>query len=47
VIVDPDDRDPERRYKYAFWEHNGTCVAFSPDGIEWTKHCGGPLFPHS
>ena len=43
VLVDPDDRDPARRYKYAFWEHNGTCVAFSPNGIEWTRHAGAPL----
>jgi len=43
VLVDPRDPDPERRYKIAFWEHNGTSVAFSPDGIHWTKYEKNPV----
>jgi hypothetical protein len=49
VVVDPRDPDPNRRYKMAYydWETGerekdgaGTHVAFSPDGIHWTKHEG-------
>jgi hypothetical protein len=52
VIVDPRDADPARRYKMAFsdWSVDekgeywaGMHVAFSPDGIHWTKHPGPPL----
>ena len=52
VIVDPRDPDPARRYKMTFsdWsmdEQNqywvGMHVAFSPDGIHWTKHPGPPV----
>jgi hypothetical protein len=49
VVVDPRDPDPSRRYKLAHFdfakdeagnESPGLCVAFSPDGIHWTKHPG-------
>jgi hypothetical protein len=49
VLVDPRDPDPRRRYKMVYYdwapddERNlgaGTHVAFSPDGIHWTKHEG-------
>jgi hypothetical protein len=46
VIVDPRDPDPARRYKMAYYDWlpghggSGTHVAFSPDGIHWTKHEG-------
>jgi hypothetical protein len=49
VLVDPRERDPQRRYKMVYydWEPNdernlgaGMRVAFSPDGIHWTKHPG-------
>lgn len=51
VVVDPAESDPEKRYKMAFWdffpgeggELPGLAVAFSPDGIKWTKHPAGPL----
>lgn len=43
VIHDPHDEDPSRRYKFAYWDLNGTCVAFSPDGIHWTKYPGNPV----
>ncbi|MBI5773242.1 MAG: hypothetical protein HZA89_05795 [Verrucomicrobia bacterium] len=52
VIVDAADPDPNRRYKMAFsdWSVDdkgeywvGMHVAFSPDGIRWTKHPGPPL----
>jgi len=47
VLFDPYDPDPERRYKIAFWEHNGTSVAFSPDGIHWTKYEKNPVIKGS
>jgi hypothetical protein len=52
VIVDAAESDPQRRYKMAFsdWSVDdkgqhwvGMHVAFSPDGIRWTKHPGPPL----
>ena len=52
VVVDPRNPDPSRRYKLAHFdfardekgeEFPGLCVAFSPDGIHWTKHPGKPL----
>jgi hypothetical protein len=52
VIVDPRDPDRERRYKMIWWDFplgpepyrdDGMCVAFSPDGIRWTRHPGNPV----
>lgn len=51
VLVDPNEKDPARRYKMAYYdwsvvegrEYPGLHVAFSPDGIRWTKHDRGPL----
>lgn len=51
VVVDPADSDPDRRYKMAYFdfssrqgkEYPGLSVAFSPDGIHWTKEPGAPL----
>lgn len=51
VLYDPRDADPARRYKMAYFdfafdegrEYPGLCVAFSPDGIHWTKHPKAPL----
>ncbi len=49
VLVDERDPDPQRRYKMVYydWEPDdeqnrgaGMRVAFSPDGIHWTKHPG-------
>jgi hypothetical protein len=48
VQVDPDEKDPAKRYKMLYYdfeqmngrEENGGCAAFSPDGIHWTKHPG-------
>jgi len=37
VVYDPDDPDPERRYKSAYFKR-GMAVAFSPDGIHWKVH---------
>lgn len=34
VVYDPDDPDPQRRYKAAYFR-NGLAVAFSPDGVHW------------
>ncbi len=52
VVVDPRDPDPEKRYKMGYFDFTvdetsadrpGLCVAFSPDGICWTKHPQAPL----
>ncbi|MEA2735698.1 MAG: hypothetical protein QOE14_2149, partial [Humisphaera sp.] len=46
VLVEPRDPDPAKRYKMAYfdWGKNpGLFVAFSPDGIHWTKHSKEPL----
>ena len=51
VLLDPCDPDPGRRYKMATYdfsmddgiERPGLVVAFSPDGIHWTKHPRAPL----
>ncbi|MBM3844777.1 MAG: hypothetical protein FJ405_00635 [Verrucomicrobia bacterium] len=51
VVVDPLSQDVNRRYKMAHFdftkdngvEYPGLNVAFSPDGIHWTKHPRGPL----
>jgi hypothetical protein len=51
VVVDPREQDASRRYKMAYFdftkdhgvEYSGLNVAFSPDGIRWTKHPQGPL----
>ena len=49
VVVDPRDHDANRRYKMAYFdftrdsegsEYPGLNVAFSPDGIHWTKYPG-------
>ncbi len=45
VVVDPRDPDPARRYKMAYFDFSageglslpGLYVAFSPDGIHWTR----------
>jgi len=52
VLVDPREEDPQRRYKMAYYdwstrdgqEYAGLHLAFSPDGIHWTKHPEGPLY---
>ena len=46
VVVDPNEKDADRRYKMAYYdfgqgggkEYPGLHVAFSPDGIHWTKY---------
>ena len=52
VLCDPADPDPARRYKMATYdfciaadgvERPGLVVAFSPDGIHWTRHADAPL----
>lgn len=53
VVVDPADPDPNKRYKMAHYdfcidedegrEYPGLTVAFSPDGIHWTKYPKAPL----
>ena len=52
VIVDERAADPARRYKMAYYdfsiaddgvERPGLSVAFSPDGIHWTKYPHAPL----
>ena len=53
VICDPHDPDPDRCYKSLFYESrdadgtsnegDGVSVAFSPDGLHWTKYSGNPV----
>jgi len=52
VVVDEAESNPARRYKMAYYdftrddqgvERPGLAVAFSPDGIHWTKYPHGPL----
>lgn len=51
VVVDERERDARRRYKMAYFDFTkesgkelpGLSVAFSPDGIHWTKYPQGPL----
>lgn len=53
VIRDERDPDPERRYKSLFYESrdpdgtsnegDGVSIAFSPDGLKWTKYAGNPV----
>jgi hypothetical protein len=52
VIKDNDEVDPGKRYKMIWWDFplgkegyqdDGMCVAFSPDGIHWTKYAGNPV----
>lgn len=52
VLRDDRDPNPDRRYKMIWWDFptgsqgyrdDGMCVAFSPDGIHWTKHPGNPV----
>jgi hypothetical protein len=53
VVVDPKETDPGKKYKMAFYDWKGgegadgvagLCVAFSPDGIHWTRQ-GSVLMP--
>ncbi|MBL9114261.1 MAG: hypothetical protein JNJ83_04590 [Verrucomicrobiaceae bacterium] len=53
VIVDPKEPDASKRYKmlYYDWAKSkegeviaGLHIAFSPDGIRWTKHSKAPLY---
>jgi hypothetical protein len=47
------ERDPSWRYKLIYWGQEkpwpngdpGMRVAFSPDGIHWTKYAGNPVLP--
>ena len=52
VLRDDRDPDPQRRYKMIWWDFptgsrgyhdDGMCVAFSPDGIHWTRHPDNPV----
>ena len=52
VIKDKEDPDPAKRYKMIWWDFplgkegyqdDGMCVAFSPDGMHWTKYDGNPV----
>ena len=57
VIKDTRDPDPERLYKSLFFEArdpagtpnmgDGVSVAFSPDGVHWTKYEGNPVIERS
>ena len=59
VIEDTRDPDPNRRFKSLFFEDQdwealgsphidqGASVAFSPDGLRWTKHPDNPVITRS
>lgn len=55
IIIDERDPDPDRRYKALFFQIEtdvsllgaGVSVAFSPDGLRWTKHDGNPIIQRS
>ena len=57
VVKDVRDPDPARRYKSLFWQSDtpdgtrnmgdGVSVAFSPDGLRWTKHPRNPVIARS
>jgi len=46
----PNAPDPARRFKMTSFEHPsrpcGLCVAFSPDGLHWTRHPDNPVLPY-
>ena len=44
TIYDPRDPDPSRRYKsVGRFDTEGLCVAFSPDGLQWTNYEKNPV----
>ena len=51
VIEEPHDPDPDRRYKMFYWDRSverdpgiaHVSVAFSPDGLHWTRYAGNPV----
>lgn len=49
LVHDPDDENPDRRFKMAFEAQVGDtlrfCVAFSPDGLRWTPSLQNPVGP--
>ena len=49
VAYDPDDSNPSRRYKAAYYEHDGHRMGVrtkvSPDGIHWTEEGEFPVLP--
>lgn len=49
VTYDPDDSNPNRRYKAAYYEHDGADMGVktkvSPDGIYWTEVGKFPVLP--
>ncbi|MDP6777536.1 MAG: hypothetical protein QGI83_12310 [Candidatus Latescibacteria bacterium] len=49
ILYDPEDPDPDRRFKTAF-ESSGyqekVAVAYSPDGLRWTESPNNPVAPN-
>jgi hypothetical protein len=50
VIYDPEDPDPQRRFKMAYEAGvplglGRLCVAFSPDGLRWKSYGKNPVGP--
>jgi len=51
VIVDENSKEPEKKYKMAYFDWNmsggkefpGLCIAFSADGIKWNKYPHAPV----
>ena len=49
IIHDPDDPDPNRRFKVAFESSvysEKIAVAYSPDGLRWTESPNNPVAPN-
>lgn len=49
VMYEPDDPNPARRFKLSYEspKHGkGMCVAFSPDGLNWTLSDKNPVIPY-
>ena len=55
VIYEPNEPNPEKRYKMLFWDYDmwltqqtsSGSVAFSADGIHWTQHENNPVLHHT
>ena len=39
--------DPEKRFKFAYWDDGGLQIATSPDGLCWKLLADGPVLPHN
>jgi hypothetical protein len=49
AVIDegPDFRDPEKRYKFGWWNDGGLKIAYSADGYAWRMLKPGVVLPHN